>query len=197
MRSQELKRAKRDVRRVVLARRDAMPQADRDRASAAIARRFHQLPELDGARIVMAFWSFGSEVSTEPLLAGLRDRGIRTALPRIVDGALEVHAYEPGDPVSATAFGAMEPTDGAVLPPDELDAIVTPAVAFDREGRRVGYGGGFYDAFFPRTRPDAHRVGVAFALQVVQGELPSGNADLPVHVIVTEGETIRCRGAEA
>jgi len=197
MRSQDLKRAKRDVRKAVLARRDAMPQAERDSASDAIARRFLALRELDGARIAMLFWSFGSEVSTVPLLEGLRAMGIRTALPRIVDGALEVRAYETGDPVTATPFGAMEPAGGEILRPEDVDVIVTPAVAFDRRGARVGYGGGYYDAFFPRTRGGARRIGVAFALQVVQGELPAGHADVRVDAIVTERETIECRDGGA
>ena len=50
--------------------------------------------------------------------------------------------------------------------PAEIDVVATPAVAFDRAGRRVGYGGGFYDRFFPRTRADALRVGVGFGVQL-------------------------------
>lgn len=193
MRSHELKRAKRDVRRAILARRDTMPPDERAAAQEAIASRFLELPELSGARTAMAFWSFGSEVSTVPILEGLGARGIRTALPRIVEGALEVRAYRPGDRVRATSFGAMEPVDGAVVPPEDLDVICTPSVAFDRHGGRVGYGGGFYDAFFPLTREDAHRIGVAFSLQVLEDDLPAGHADLRVDTIVTERETIRCR----
>ena len=71
--------------------------------------------------------------------------------------------------------------------------MATPAVAFDRQGRRVGYGGGFYDRFFPRTRPDAFRVGIGFGVQLVDGELPGGSFDLRVDVVVTESETVRCR----
>ncbi|HTG48253.1 MAG TPA: 5-formyltetrahydrofolate cyclo-ligase [Actinomycetota bacterium] len=191
MRSHELKRAKRDVRGVVLARRDAIPPAVREAASAAIADRFLRLPDLDGTHTAMAFWSFGSEVSTAPILEGLRARGIRTALPAIVEGGLEVRVYAPGDPVTTTSFGAMEPADGEVLDPAAVDVVLTPGVAFDRRGRRVGYGGGFYDAFFPATR-SALRIAVAFAMQVVDEDLPAGNMDLPVHTIVTERETIRC-----
>ena len=178
MRSHELKRAKRDVRRAILARRDAMPSDERAAAEEAIASRFLELPELSGARTAMSFWSFGSEVSTVPILEGLRARGIRTALPRIVEGALEVRTYRPGDRVRATSFGAMEPADGAAIPPEDIDVICTPSVAFDRRGGRVGYGGGFYDAFFPLTREDAHRIGVAFALQVLE-DRSAGRARRP------------------
>jgi 5-formyltetrahydrofolate cyclo-ligase len=66
-------------------------------------------------------------------------------------------------------------------------------VAFDRSGRRVGYGGGFYDRFFPRTRPDAFRAGIGFGAQIVDGELPGGDFDQRLDAVVTESETVRCR----
>jgi 5-formyltetrahydrofolate cyclo-ligase len=191
MRSGELKKAKREVRRAVLAARDALPAADRARRDRAIAERFLSLPEVRDARTVMAFWSFGSEVSTGPLLAALDAAGGRTALPRIVEGELEVRAFAPGDAVTPTSFGAMEPVDGEVLRPADVDVVCVPAVAFDRTGRRLGYGGGFYDRFLKRAE-GAARVGVAYDVQVVAEDLPSGRFDLRVDAIATETETIRC-----
>jgi 5-formyltetrahydrofolate cyclo-ligase len=191
MRSGELKKAKREIRRAILAARDAVPAADRARRDRAITERVLTLPEVRDARTVMVFWSFGSEVSTGPLLAALAGTGARTALPRIVDGELEVRAYAPGDAVTPTSFGAMEPTDGEVLRPAGVDVVCVPAVAFDRAGRRVGYGGGFYDRFLHRAER-AVRVGVAYDVQVVADELPSGSFDVRVDVIVTDIETIRC-----
>jgi 5-formyltetrahydrofolate cyclo-ligase len=191
MRSGELKKAKREIRRAVLAARDALPAADRARRDRAITERFLSLPEVRDARTVMTFWSFGSEVSTGPLLAALDAAGARTALPRIVEGDLEVRAYAPGNAVVPTSFGAMEPADGQVLIPADVDVVCVPAVAFDRAGRRVGYGGGFYDRFLKRA-DRAVRVGVAYEVQVVADELPSGRFDVRVDAIVTDVETIRC-----
>jgi 5-formyltetrahydrofolate cyclo-ligase len=57
----------------------------------------------------------------------------------------------------------------------------------------VGYGGGFYDRFFPRTRGDALRAGVGFGIQLLGEALPGGPFDLRVDVVVTESETVRCR----
>ncbi len=114
------------------------------------------------------------------------------ALPRIVDGDLEARTWRPGEPTTATSFGALEPAEGDLVDPADVDVIVTPAVAFDRAGRRVGYGGGYYDRFFPRARADAFRVGAVFAVQLVVDDLPSGHFDLRVHAVVTESETVRC-----
>jgi 5-formyltetrahydrofolate cyclo-ligase len=189
--STELKRAKRAIRADVLARRDALEPAVRAELGERVVARLLALPEVAEAGVVMAFWSFGSEVATDPLIARLVEGGVTVALPRIVDDHLEPRTWRPGEPVTETHFGAREPEGGRVLQPTEIDVVVTPGVAFDREGRRVGYGGGFYDRFLPQTR--ALRAAVAFGVQLVDEPLPSASFDLPVDVIVTESETIRCR----
>jgi 5-formyltetrahydrofolate cyclo-ligase len=189
----DLKRAKRAVRHRLLAARDAVPAAERERASARIADHVLSLPEVDRATVVMAFWSFGSEPDTAPLLEALHAREIRVALPRIVDGEIEPHTYVPGDAVTTTSFGAREPSAGQRLDASALDVVVTPGVAFDRSGRRVGYGGGYYDRLFPLTRPDTFRVGIGFELQLIDADLPSGHFDLGLDGLVTEGGVVRFR----
>jgi 5-formyltetrahydrofolate cyclo-ligase len=191
MRSDDLKRAKRRLRREVLSMRDALHEGIRVPAGDAITQRVLSLPEVVAAKHVMAFWSFGSEVPTLPLLTALSDRGVRVALPRIEDGDLEVRAWSPGDPMTETSFGALEPAEGARVDPGALDVVVVPAVAFDRHGRRVGYGGGFYDRFLPRLRLEAARIGIAYAVQVLDRDLPSGAFDQPVDAVVTEVEVVR------
>jgi 5-formyltetrahydrofolate cyclo-ligase len=191
MRSDELKKAKRALRREILSRRDALDEEVRVRAGAAIVQRFLSTPEVVAATTVMAFWSFGSEVPTLPLLTALEGRGVRVALPRIVHGDLEVRAWSPGAPMTETPFGAREPASGPSVDPGSLDVVAVPAVAFDRLGRRIGYGGGFYDRFLPRIRTDAARIGIAYSIQVLDRDLPSGAFDLPVDAVVTEIEVIR------
>jgi 5-formyltetrahydrofolate cyclo-ligase len=188
--SAELKRAKRGIRAEVLARRDALDPVDRAAMGELIVARFLGLPELRQPRAVMAFWSFGSEVPMDPLIARLVEAGVTVALPRIVDGHLEPRTWRPGEPVTETHFGAREPEGGSVLAPSEIDVVATPGVAFDRACGRVGYGGGFYDRFLTLT--PAVRAAVAFGVQLVDRPLPGGPFDLPVDAIVTETETIRC-----
>lgn len=191
--SRELKLAKRAIRSEVRSRRDEMPPEERGRASDLIRERsLREIERLDHAGTVMVYWSFGSEVTTEGLIEALIRSGRKVAMPRVTDGELEPRAYRPGDAVSETTFGAKEPVGGEVLHPDDIDVIVVPGLAFDRRGYRVGYGGGFYDRLLSRTRPDAVRMGFCFAIQVVE-RVPSGSFDLPVDMIVTESETIRCR----
>lgn len=137
----------------------------------------------------MVFSSFGSEVPTGPLIERLHERGVVVALPRIEDADLAPIAFVPGDPTTTASFGAEEPAGGAALDPSSIDVVAVPGVAFDRRGRRIGYGGGYYDRFLRGL--SAFTVGLAFGLQVRDGDLPAGSFDLPVDAIVTEDETIR------
>jgi 5-formyltetrahydrofolate cyclo-ligase len=187
--SATLKRAKRQIRREVLGARDAIAPDLRERWGTRIAGRAIELPEIREARAMMLFSSFGSEVPTGPIIERLRERGITIALPRIEGADLVPVAYIPGDPVRPTSFGALEPAGTDTIDPAALDVVVVPGVAFDRSGRRVGYGGGYYDRFLRGIA--AFRVGLAFSLQVIDGRLPAGSFDLPVHAIVTEEEEIR------
>ena len=189
MNSGGLKRAKRRIRHRVLEERDAVPTILRQEMGERVAERFQSLPEVQRARTVMLFWSFGSEVPTGPLIDLLHERGVAVALPRIEHAALLPIGYAPGDPTTATSFGAEEPVGGMRLDPSSIDVVAVPGVAFDRRGRRIGYGGGYYDRFL-RGLP-VLTVGLGFGLQVLDEDLPGGSFDLPVDVIVTEDETIR------
>jgi len=186
-----LKQRKRSIRRDVIERRDALSSEERAARSVRIADRALELPEIDRATTVMAFWSFGSEVETAPLLERLHAAGKRVVLPRVEGEDVVAVVYETGDEVLAASFGAMEPTGSVTVEPGDVDVVVTPGVAFDREGSRIGYGGGFYDRFLPRTRADVAAIAIAFGLQVVDEPLPRGGFDRPVDAIVTEDEVIR------
>ena len=193
--SEQLKRGKRLLRREVRALRDALAPEQRERAAAAIHdRALSEIARVEPPATVMAFWSFGSEVATGPLIERLSLRGDRVALPRILDGELEARRYRPGDPVTETPFGAKEPEGGSVLDPADIDVVLTPGLAFDRRGYRVGYGKGYYDRFLARTGHGTTRLALCFALQVVEA-VPAASFDLPVDVIVTEQERIDCAGA--
>jgi 5-formyltetrahydrofolate cyclo-ligase len=187
-----LQQAKRALRRAILAERDAVPQDDRSARSQAIVDRVLGLPETAGAQTVLAFWSFGSEVDTAPLIARLRSHGRTVALPRIEGNDVAPVVATPETPMTQASFGAMEPAEGRALDVAELDLVVVPGVAFDRLCGRVGYGGGYYDRLLGKRRDGVAAIAIAFALQIVD-RVPSGAVDRPVDGVVTEFEVIRCR----
>jgi len=183
--SDDLKRRKRALRREVRARRDALPPEERERLGQAVARNLLTLPEVRQASTVMAFSSFGSEVDTRPIIEQLARDGRRVVLPRVEGRTIVPVGYRSGDPVKPSSFGALEPAGGDPVRPEEIDVVIVPGLAFDRRGHRVGYGGGFYDRFLGRLRPDALTVSICFSVQVVD-EVPNGRGDRPVDLVVTE-----------
>lgn len=190
--SDRLKREKRSIRTALRTLRDALSEEDRAARSRSIARALLALPELDGAGTVMVFSSFGTEVVTLPIVDALVASGRRVALPRIEQADIVAVSYRTGEEMRPAAFGMDEPLGGDLIAPGDLDVIVTPGLAFDRHGYRIGYGGGYYDRLFTKTRPDAVKVGICFAAQLV-GPLPHGGHDVPVDLIVTDAGVVRCR----
>jgi 5-formyltetrahydrofolate cyclo-ligase len=93
-------------------------------------------------------------------------------------------------------WGILEPAEERVCEctGEPFSVIMFPGVAFDREGRRIGYGAGYYDRMLARCGGNSLKVAPAYAFQVLP-ELPCGPLDARVDVIATEQETIRCRKA--
>lgn len=185
MRSADLKRQKRALRREARARRDGLSPEERERMSDEVAENVVALPAVADATMVMAFSSFGSEVDTGPIIERLERDGRRVSLPRVEGRDIVAVAYRSGDRVIPTSFGAMEPAGGEKVAPEEIDLVIVPGLAFDRSGHRVGYGRGFYDRFLAALRPDALTVGICFSVQLVD-EVPQGRSDRPVDLVVTE-----------
>ena len=191
---------KRELRQEAQARRDALPAAEIDARSVAIARRVMSLGAYRRARSRLLFMSVGSEVRTDRLVAdSLRSRA-RVILPRVVgpEDALALHGVcDLEREVVPGWMGIPEPVPGNCpeYSPDEVDFILVPGLAFDRRGGRLGYGGGYFD-YILNLRTDLHESGavvaVAFALQIVDA-VPRESWDARVPIIVTEDELIDTR----
>lgn len=175
------------TRRTVLSRRDTKPAEERRAASdaiaAATARLLTRLPE--GA-IVALYAPKGSEVDTTALDDALRARGHRVAYPRIVDGDRRLTFCETTiDALVPSRFGLREPAaDAAAVAIASIAAFVIPGLAFDRQGWRVGWGRGYYDATLAGA-PGALRIGVGFDCQVIDA-VPHDVHDARLHYVVTE-----------
>lgn len=150
--------AKRDLRRELRRRRAGMPAGERAVADAAIARRLFGTPEWRDARTVLCYLSFGSEVGTREIVGRALEEGRTLALPRCVEGTRLMEWFAVGslEGLVRSEHGVLEPVRdpackvepargprGSVC--DQL--AIVPGLAFDRQGFRLGYGGGFYDTF--------------------------------------------------
>jgi 5-formyltetrahydrofolate cyclo-ligase len=175
-----------------LAKRDALDEQFRARASHEIARRVLVLPELAGAAIVSAYWPIRSEVDPRPILEGLNARGVGLALPRVNHPYLTFHAWRPGDELHGRGFGVSEPVDEApeVLP----DVLLVPLARFDRALNRIGYGKGHFDRAISGLLENKAilTIGLAFSAQETE-TIPAEDHDRRLDCVVTESEVVRPR----
>jgi 5-formyltetrahydrofolate cyclo-ligase len=183
----ELDAAKRAAREVALARRHGLDPEAAGRALTAHVLR--DCPPAPGAT-VSGFWPLGEEIDLRPLLHALHDRGHAIVLPVTPrrGEALTFRRWHPDDVLVPERFGTMRPVGPVMVP----DMLLVPLLAFDAAGRRLGYGGGFYDRTLPGL-PGRFRLGCAFAAQQVD-EVPSGPYDMRLDAVATENGIIRCGG---
>jgi 5-formyltetrahydrofolate cyclo-ligase len=184
---------KAEARRRALDARDVLPKAERERLAGAVRARALELPELAAAGTVMLFASFRSELDTAPIAEWVLRAGKTLCLPRIL-GPRRLAAFRVTDLAADLVpgkWGIPEPREGLPeVPPETIDLVFVPGSAFDEEGRRCGYGGGFYDTYLPLTRRGTPRVALAFEAQLVPSIACEAH-DLPVTAIVTERRVIR------
>ena len=205
--SSDVTEDKRALRREMGARRAALPESERRTCSEAASARVLALPELGsfggeaGAWTVAGYVAAKGEIDPASVLAGAAGAGATVALPRVADGGMRFHraAFRPllaerFGPLVLGRFGLLEPAATAPeIPLETLDVVIVPGLAFDAEGRRVGFGGGYYDGAFGgagtgRKRPAL--IGLAYDFQIVS-RCPSGAGDVPVDVVVTEARVLR------
>jgi 5-formyltetrahydrofolate cyclo-ligase len=193
--SSDLTEEKRALRREMGARRAALPESERRARSEAASARLLGLPELaslgagDGPWTIAGYVAAKGEIDPAPALATAAAAGAVVALPRVDSQRLRFHRADAG-PLVPGAFGLLEPAATAPeVPIDALDVVIVPGLAFDSEGRRVGFGGGFYDRTFG-DRGGATLVGFSYDFQVVP-RCPASDGDVPVDVVVTDARELR------
>jgi 5-formyltetrahydrofolate cyclo-ligase len=179
---------KRAQRVVAQATRAAAAQAADEQARAAATARL--LAALKGARVVSGYLPIRDEIDPLPALAALHAQGAAVCMPVVAGKGLPLtfRLWSPGCALVEGPFRVMIPAEDRPVSPEIL---VTPMLAFDRAGYRLGYGGGFYDRTLAALRAagPARAVGFAWAAQEVTA-VPRDGTDARLDLIVTEAETI-------
>ena len=195
---------KAELRRAVIARRDAIELDVRAAKSANVCARLVELLERvdpEAPRTVAVYAAMSSEVDPAAFAAAAAERGWQVAYPCMLSASdaaacgqrMCMRAVAVGDVDAAPfiahptrAFVATDIGSGRfpIVPADMINMIVVPLVAFDRTGARLGYGGGCYDRYLPTVSASCQIVGIAFDEQRVD-HVPTDVHDLPLPNIIS------------
>lgn len=185
----DLSARKQAIREAAHANRKA--QADKDGVSITIVDKFMALPEYAAAKTVMFYVDVRDEVRTRQALPTAIQGDKRIVIPFCVDGELELFHLESMDELSVGMYKILEPraelrdVASKRLQPQDLDLIMVPGVAFDKNGGRTGHGKGYYDKLLQHARSNCPLVALAFECQMFP-EIPVQHHDIYMDKVVTE-----------
>lgn len=174
-------------------------QQDKDGISRTIVDRFMAMPEYAEAQTVMFYIDVRDEVRTRHALPEAIQGTKRIVIPYCVDGELELFHLQSMDELDVGMYKILEPKKelrevaSKRLQPEDLDLVMVPGVAFDRNGGRTGHGKGYYDKLLEHARADAPLVALAFECQLFP-EIPCEQHDIYMDKVVTEAAVYQGRG---
>lgn len=197
MSAADLAARKDEIRKAAHAARRAQP--NKDAVSRQITDRVRSLPEYKSARTVMYYVDVRDEARTRQALPEAIQSEQRIVIPYCVEGELELFLLESMEELEEGAYRILEPKAELRSVPEkqvsveELDLILVPGVAFDREGGRTGHGKGYYDKLLEHARLETPLVALAFDCQIFDA-IPMQSHDIYMDKVVTESTTYQGRG---
>lgn len=188
--SSDLKKEKSLLRKEIIKKRDEIPEVDRIKASIKMLEFFERSDVFDNKTQVLSFASFGSEIDTDSVNQYLICRGIRVFLPKIENKNMVFYEIGSLDDVLPGFKGIREPKEGCkpyIYSDSEAEntLMIMPGVAFDKEGYRLGYGGGFYDRFLAeRSGLHKNTVAIGYKMQEIV-HIPRNEFDIkPTRILL-------------
>jgi 5-formyltetrahydrofolate cyclo-ligase len=180
--------AKRTLRSAMLAWRAALSEDERRAAAGGLLDQFQLEQPIETPCVVSGFWPMREELDIRPLMFELFNQGCELALPVVMAKGqpLVFRAWRPGDALEQGVFNTLHPSPKREVV--EPDALIVPLLACDKEGWRLGYGGGFYDRTLRdlRKRRKVLAMGVAFDDQLVGEDVPHGPDDERLDWLLTD-----------
>lgn len=184
---------KKDWRNHIKSSLQKLSNEDYHRFSSMIKDRLLKEPFLEQCRTIAITISRPPEVKTDEIIEALWKMKKRVVVPKCDPKSRAMDFYE------ITSFQQLEtvymdlkepiPEQTAFVPSEEIDIMIVPGIGFDKNGYRIGYGGGYYDRYLEHYH--GQKIALAFHLQVVE-ELPKESHDIPVDYIYTEKSIINC-----
>lgn len=186
---------KKRLRRLLLEQIRALPPAYCRRADEAIYRHVVSLPAYQTARTICAYVGMDCEINTKPLIERMLADGKRVGVPLCVGkGVMEMREIGGLDELQAGTWGILEPAPEApLLRPEEIDLGLIPCVSGNEAGQRLGYGGGFYDAYLAKA--PFLRV-LLCRKAMMTAPIPMEPHDAAMDIVVSEDGAAYCRSCK-
>jgi len=190
---------KKALRRKILDERKNINIVEKEEMDNKILDKLYESEYYRKSKKIFIYISYDSEINTKGIINKALEDNKKVYVPRtefknrLMD-AVEIMSL---DNLVESDFGILEPSiKEPHIDPNELDLIVVPGVAFDKQGGRVGYGAGFYDRYFNKISEDnvgrIIKLALAYEFQTLD-KVPMNDKDIPVDFIITENEFISCK----
>ena len=173
---------KRELRRQIREQKRAMTPEEIESASQKLKEFFLETEQYRVAKTVYGYLPYNQEVRTVPILEQALADGKQVAVPKVYGDEMRFIYLNDLTRVAVSDFGIPEPVEDGPVADDPTALVLMPGLAFDKEGHRIGYGGGFYDKFLAEE-PEHPTIALCYTFQVVN-ELPTEEFDIPVDQVL-------------
>ena len=177
---------KKDARNLIKERRMNLSMEYIESASDKILEKLLENEDFKNAKVIMSYMDFKNEVKTDKINEYIKKTGKTLVLPKVITKEKMI-AIEDKNKYIVSPFGNSEPDGEEYI--GEIDVIITPGVAFDRDKNRVGFGRGYYDRFFG-IHKNAKKIAIAFEKQIIEEGIETTEFDMKVDVLITEDNII-------
>lgn len=160
---------KKQIRSKMLKERKKLTPIVVNDKSMKIAEKVFDNVEFQCAGTVCVYISANNEVSTYSIIKKALDQGKTVCAPKVNLDTLtmEMMEFVFYEDLVAGAYGILEPVAGRIIPPEEIDVIFVPGVAFSKDNYRIGYGAGYYDKYLVNIDKNVKKIGLGFDFQIV------------------------------
>ncbi len=173
---------KKELRSIIKERKRAMTEAEIEQASSALAEQFFNSPQYQSAKTIYGYLPYNQEVRTVPMLERALLDGKKVAVPKVYGDQMRFIYLTDFSQVEKGYCGIPEPIADEPVAQDPEALVLMPGLAFDMQGHRVGYGGGFYDKFLS-SEPGHPTVALCYDFQVFP-KLETEEFDIPVDCVL-------------
>ncbi len=173
---------KKELRSLIREKKRAMTAQQIEEASSRLAQLLYATPYYNNASTIYGYLSYNQEVRTLPILQQALLDGKKVAVPKVFGDKMRFIYLTDLSKVATGYSGIPEPVEDGPVACDKDALVLMPGLAFDRQGNRMGYGGGFYDKFLAQE-PDHPTVALCYDFQMVES-IPREEYDIPVDCVL-------------